>query len=33
MAAARPEAANPPEGEAWTVDRLREILALAGAPL
>jgi len=31
MAAARPEAASPPEGEAWTVDQLREILARAGA--
>jgi maleylacetate reductase len=32
MAAARPEAASPPEGEAWTVEQLREILAQAGAP-
>jgi len=31
MSAARPEAASPPEGEAWTVDQLREILARAGA--
>ena len=31
MAAARHEAASPPEGEAWTVEQLREILARAGA--
>ncbi|MFM9042840.1 MAG: iron-containing alcohol dehydrogenase [bacterium] len=31
MAAARPEAANPPDGEPWTVEQLQGILACAGA--
>jgi alcohol dehydrogenase class IV len=33
MAAARPEASAPPEGEAWGLDDLLQVLSRAGAPL
>ncbi len=33
MAAARPEASAPPEGEAWGMDDLLQVLSRAGAPL